>query len=183
MSETREIWLGVVNNCINYVHQAHEIYQVLSYSQDFKAPQELWNPLSKTVNIVLFGIKDPHTYEMTIKLKSNSYIEHVNIFPNFWHCHQLSCTLHYPITAKKYDFMQNYFGFPLVMTWFLPSCLSILLPSTKFQYPRYQPSGSTPITRDTSKLKWDKKCTRKIDVILIIIISSNHNFVSFAIVL
>ena len=26
----------------------HKIYQLLAYSEDFKAPEELWNPLSKT---------------------------------------------------------------------------------------------------------------------------------------
>ena len=48
MPENSENWLGFVNS--NYcVCQTTEIYQVLSYSVDFKAPGELWNPLSKTV--------------------------------------------------------------------------------------------------------------------------------------
>ena len=38
-----------VNTCVYYACQTHEIYQVLSYFVDFKAPRELWNPLSKTV--------------------------------------------------------------------------------------------------------------------------------------
>ena len=37
------------NSCFYYAHQTHEIYQILPYSVDFKAPKELWNPLSKTV--------------------------------------------------------------------------------------------------------------------------------------
>ena len=49
MPETCENWLGLVNSCIYYVCQTHEIYQVVPYSVDFKAPGELWNPLSKTV--------------------------------------------------------------------------------------------------------------------------------------
>ena len=59
MSETFENWLGLVKSCIYYARQTHEIYQVLPYSVDFKAPGELWNLLSKIVivNVVLFGIK------------------------------------------------------------------------------------------------------------------------------
>ena len=49
MFETCENWLGLVNSCIYYAHQTHEIYQALPYSADFKAPEELWNPLSETV--------------------------------------------------------------------------------------------------------------------------------------
>ena len=40
MSETCENWLGLVNSCIHYAHQTHEISQVLPYSVDFKAPAE-----------------------------------------------------------------------------------------------------------------------------------------------
>ena len=46
---TCENWLSLLNSCIYYAHQTHEIYQVLPYFMDFKAPWELWNPLSKTV--------------------------------------------------------------------------------------------------------------------------------------
>ena len=49
MPERGEIWLGLVNIFIYYACHTHKIYQVLSYSVDFKAPMELWNPLSKTV--------------------------------------------------------------------------------------------------------------------------------------
>ena len=49
MPETCENWLGLVNSRVYYAHQTHEIYQVLPYSVDFKAPGELCNPLSKTV--------------------------------------------------------------------------------------------------------------------------------------
>ena len=59
MPETYENWFDIVNSCIYYIHQTHEIYQVLPYSVDFKTPGELWNRLSKTVlsKVVLFGIK------------------------------------------------------------------------------------------------------------------------------
>ena len=49
MPETCENWLGFVNSCIYYARQTHKIYHVLPYSVDFKAPGELWNPLSKAV--------------------------------------------------------------------------------------------------------------------------------------
>ena len=61
MPKTWENCRGLVNSCINYAHQTHEIYQVrLPYSVDFKAPLELWNPLSKTVlsKCSLIGITD-----------------------------------------------------------------------------------------------------------------------------
>ena len=41
--------IGLVNNCVYYARQTREIYQVLPYSMNLKAPVELWNPLSKTV--------------------------------------------------------------------------------------------------------------------------------------
>ena len=49
MPETCENCLSHVNSFIYYVRQTHEFYQVLPYSVDFKAPGELWNPLSKAV--------------------------------------------------------------------------------------------------------------------------------------
>ena len=49
MCETCENWLGFVNTCIYYAHQTCGIYHVLPYWVDFKAPGELWNPLSKSV--------------------------------------------------------------------------------------------------------------------------------------
>ena len=49
MPETCENWHRLVNSCIYYAWQTHEIYQVLPYSVDFKAPGELWNPLIKAV--------------------------------------------------------------------------------------------------------------------------------------
>ena len=48
MPETCENWLGLLNSCVYCAHPTCEIYQVLHYSVDFKAPRELWNPLSKT---------------------------------------------------------------------------------------------------------------------------------------
>ena len=49
MPEACENWLCLVNSCVYFAQQTREIYQVQSYSLDFKAPEELWNPLSKTV--------------------------------------------------------------------------------------------------------------------------------------
>ena len=40
MPEASENWLRLVNSCVYYAHQTHEIYQVLPYSVDFKAPRE-----------------------------------------------------------------------------------------------------------------------------------------------
>ena len=54
MPEACENWLGLVNSYIYYAHQTHEINQVLPYSVDFKAPVELWDPLSKTVSSRVF---------------------------------------------------------------------------------------------------------------------------------
>ena len=41
MPKTCENWLGLVNSCVYYAHQTHDIYKVLTYSVDFKAPKEL----------------------------------------------------------------------------------------------------------------------------------------------
>ena len=49
MPQTCENLLGLVNSYVYYARQARGIYQVLPYSVDFKAPGELWDPLSKTV--------------------------------------------------------------------------------------------------------------------------------------
>ena len=40
MPESCENWLGLVNSCIYYALQTQEIYEVLPYSVDFKAPVE-----------------------------------------------------------------------------------------------------------------------------------------------
>ena len=46
----RPVKIGhLVNSCIYYAHWTHEIYHIMPYSMDFKAPRELWNPLSKAV--------------------------------------------------------------------------------------------------------------------------------------
>ena len=47
--KTSETWLGHVNSCGYSARIIREIYQVLTYSVDFKAPRELWNLLSETV--------------------------------------------------------------------------------------------------------------------------------------
>ena len=75
MPKTSENWLSLVNSCVYYACQTCEIYQVLSYSVDPLIPC--------SENVVLLALKDLQTSEMTIKLKSNLY---VNIFPNVWHC-------------------------------------------------------------------------------------------------
>ena len=49
MPDTFENGLGFVKSCFYCVHQTREIYQVLPYLVDIKAPAELWNPLSKTL--------------------------------------------------------------------------------------------------------------------------------------
>ena len=47
-------WLSLVNNCVYYACQSHEIYRAPPYSVDFKAPGELWDPLRQyLVNMVL----------------------------------------------------------------------------------------------------------------------------------
>ena len=52
MPETCENWFDLINSCIYYAHQTHEIYLVLPYSMDSKAPQKLLNPVRKyLVNI------------------------------------------------------------------------------------------------------------------------------------
>ena len=60
MSETCENWPSFVNSYIYYAHQTREIYQVLPYSLDFKAPGELcfhW-VRQYLVNVVMFRIDD-----------------------------------------------------------------------------------------------------------------------------
>ena len=49
MLGTCESSRDVVNSYVYYVHQTREIYQVLRYSVEFKAPRRLWNPLSKSI--------------------------------------------------------------------------------------------------------------------------------------
>ena len=85
MPEICENWLGFLNICVYFSSQICEIYQVLSYSVDFNAPEELWNPLSKTVLSKYSVISNQETSEMTVKLKSNLYVGPVNIFSNFLH--------------------------------------------------------------------------------------------------
>ena len=60
MPDNCENWLSLVNSCDNYARQTCEIYQVVSYSMDFKAPKELWNPQIRQhlSNVILFGTKD-----------------------------------------------------------------------------------------------------------------------------
>ena len=65
MKMTYENCLSLVNSCIYYAHQTHEIYPVLPYSVDFKAPQSSvvsfeihWiKQYLVHVNVVLYEIK------------------------------------------------------------------------------------------------------------------------------
>ena len=71
MPETCENWLSLVNSCIYYTYQTHEIYrQVQPYSVDFKAPEEIHRVRQYLVNVVLFQLNDLLTSKMTIKLTS-----------------------------------------------------------------------------------------------------------------
>ena len=58
--ETCGNWQCLVNGCVCYAHQSYEIYQVLLYSVDFKAPGsfEIHWARQYAVNVVLFGIND-----------------------------------------------------------------------------------------------------------------------------
>ena len=49
MPSTFENWLGFVNSCVYSAYQTYEIYQILPYSVDCKAPGELSILLSKTL--------------------------------------------------------------------------------------------------------------------------------------
>ena len=80
MPETCENWLDLVHSCIYYTHQTREIYYVLPYSVDFKAPRELWNPPSKMICRECSFIPDKGPVN---KLVNNFDIGPVNIFPNF----------------------------------------------------------------------------------------------------
>ena len=68
MPEACENWLGLYNNCVKYACQTREIYQVLSYSVDSKAPRQLWKS---------------EMNEMNVKLKSDLYAGPVSIISNF----------------------------------------------------------------------------------------------------
>ena len=64
MPETCANWRGLVNSCVYAAHQTREIYQVLPYSVNLKAPREPSNQEHRKrqymylENVVLFGIKD-----------------------------------------------------------------------------------------------------------------------------
>ena len=84
MPKTWEDLSSLVNSCVYYARQTCEIYQILPYSVDFKAPAELWNLLSKIVlskcsftwNKGSVSIwKDPKTKDP----KDNLYIGPANI--------------------------------------------------------------------------------------------------------
>ena len=81
--ETCENWLDLVNSWINYAHQTRAIKGVLSYSIDFEAPRERWNPLRKTVlsKWSFNRTKGLWTAGMSIKHESNLYSGPVIFFP------------------------------------------------------------------------------------------------------
>ena len=66
MPDNCENWLGLINTDVYYACQNRQIYQMLPYSMDYKAPSveykahgELWNWLIKTAlsKCYLFVIK------------------------------------------------------------------------------------------------------------------------------
>ena len=81
MPETCKKLLGFVNSCVYYANQTHDIYQVLSYSVDFKGPEEIDWVRQYLIKVGLFRIKDLSKSEITAKLKSNLYVQPVDIFP------------------------------------------------------------------------------------------------------
>ena len=61
MHETCENWLCRVNSYVYYACQTREMYQVLTYSMDFKALPGSFEThwvRQYLVNVVLFGIED-----------------------------------------------------------------------------------------------------------------------------
>ena len=86
MPEICENWFGLVNSCVYFAHQTREIYQVLPYLVDTKAPIigsfEIHWVGQHLVNVVLFWIKDLPS-EMTLNFKSNLYVGPVIIFRIF----------------------------------------------------------------------------------------------------
>ena len=113
MPQTCENLLGPVNSYVCYDNHAREIYQVLPYSVDFKAPRELWNPLSKTVlskvDVVLYRIKDLYTCDMGVKLENNLYVGPENNFHNFCtvikHLREKNAHYHPHIALHKSPFL------------------------------------------------------------------------------
>ena len=73
MLETWANWLDLVNICVYFAHQTHEIYQLLSYSVDFNVPRELWNLPSKTSlsKCSFVWHKGLQTFDIAVKLKRN----------------------------------------------------------------------------------------------------------------
>ena len=65
MPETCENWLGLVNSCVYYACQTCEIYHVLPYSVDFKAPGDTYFTIlmafmvNLTVSNVMKGAPTP----------------------------------------------------------------------------------------------------------------------------
>ena len=86
MPETCENRIDPVNSCVYYARQTREIYQVLPYSVDLKAPMELWNPMSKAVLSSFIWNKGPVNIWKYRKAQKYLYVGPVNIFPNYWHC-------------------------------------------------------------------------------------------------
>ena len=74
--------LGLVNRGIYYVGHRREIYRVLPYSMDLKAPRELWNVLGETTfsKCSFIWHKGPANIWIDCKAQSNLYVGHVNMF-------------------------------------------------------------------------------------------------------
>ena len=64
-------------------HQTHEISQTLPYSVDFKAPGELWNPLSKTILNKRSFIWDKGLINIPNDCKAQKYLVH-GTYKHFW---------------------------------------------------------------------------------------------------
>ena len=95
MPETCENCLGLVNDSIHYANHTCEIYQVLPYSVDFKAPEELWNPLSKTAlsKCSFIWNKGPIVIWNDHKAQKWLVFGTYKYFLKFWHCKWVSACL------------------------------------------------------------------------------------------
>ena len=86
MPKTCEKWFGHVNSYVYCACQTHEIYQVLPYSMEFKAPVRFWNPLSNAVldKCSFIWNEGPVNIWNACKAQSNLYVGPVDIFHIFY---------------------------------------------------------------------------------------------------
>ena len=81
MPKTCENWLGLVKSCVYYAHQTRGIYQLLSYSVDFKGSFQMqWIRQNLINEGFFFLINEP------VNIWNNSKAQKWSVFPNFWHC-------------------------------------------------------------------------------------------------